>query len=40
MTTLLGLLALGATALEAVTDPFGNRLGMIENPAFGVTKVR
>ena len=46
------LLALGATALEPVTevgggikvaavlDPFGNRLGLIENPAFDVKKVR
>jgi predicted enzyme related to lactoylglutathione lyase len=46
------LLALGATALEAVKDvgggikvaavmdPFGNRLGIIENPLFDVTKVR
>jgi predicted enzyme related to lactoylglutathione lyase len=46
------LLALGATALEpvndvgggikvaAVTDPFGNRLGIIENPSFDVKKVR
>ena len=46
------LLTLGATALEpvtevgggikvaAVTDPFGNRLGLIENPAFDVKKVR
>ncbi len=46
------LLALGATALEpvndvgggikvaAVTDPFGNRLGLIENPSFDVKKVR
>jgi predicted enzyme related to lactoylglutathione lyase len=46
------LLALGATALEAVNDvgggikvaavldPFGNRLGIIENPSFDVKKVR
>lgn len=46
------LLSLGAAALEAVsdvgggikvaavTDPFGNRLGIIENPAFDVKKVR
>ena len=46
------LLALGATALEpvkdvgsgikvaAVIDPFGNRLGIIENPLFDVKKVR
>ena len=46
------LLALGATALEPVTevgggikvaavlDPFGNRLGLIENPAFDVKKLR
>lgn len=46
------LLALGATALEAVkevgggikvaavTDPFGNRLGLIENPSFDAKKVR
>ena len=46
------LLALGATALEAVKevgggikvaaviDPFGNRLGIIENPAFDLKKVR
>ena len=46
------LLALGATALEpvkdvgegikvaAVTDPFGNRLGLIENPHFDLKKVR
>lgn len=46
------LLALGATELEPVTDvgegikvaavkdPFGNRLGIIENPNFKVTDVR
>jgi predicted enzyme related to lactoylglutathione lyase len=46
------LLTLGATALEAVTDvgdgikvaavtdPFGNRFGIIENPHFSVAKVR
>ena len=46
------LIALGASALEpvkdvgggikvaAVTDPFGNRLGIIENPLFDVKKVR
>ena len=46
------LLALGATTLEpvkdvgggikvaAVADPFGNRLGIIENPLFDMTKVR
>jgi predicted enzyme related to lactoylglutathione lyase len=46
------LLALGATALEpvnevgegirvaAVLDPFGNRLGIIENPHFDAAKVR
>jgi predicted enzyme related to lactoylglutathione lyase len=46
------LLALGATSLEPVTDvgggirvaavrdPFGNRLGLIQNPAFDVAKVR
>jgi predicted enzyme related to lactoylglutathione lyase len=46
------LLTLGATALEAVTDvgggikvaavtdPFGNRLGLIENPSFDLKKVR
>jgi predicted enzyme related to lactoylglutathione lyase len=46
------LLMLGATALEpvkdvgggikvaAVTDPFGNRLGLIENPLFDMNKVR
>ena len=46
------LLALGATALEPVTevgegikvaavlDPFGNRLGLIENPHFDPAKVR
>ena len=46
------LLALGATPLEAVTevgggikvaalqDPFGNRLGIIENPNFDLTAVR
>ena len=46
------LLALGATALEAVTevgegikvaavkDPFGNRLGIIENPHFKASDVR
>jgi predicted enzyme related to lactoylglutathione lyase len=46
------LLALGATALEpvkdvgggvkvaAVVDPFGNRLGIIENPLFDLKKVR
>lgn len=46
------LLALGATALEpvtevgegikvaAVTDPFGNRLGIIENPLFDLKTVR
>jgi hypothetical protein len=46
------LLELGAKALEpvhnvgegikvaAVEDPFGNRLGFIENPHFSVAKVR
>ena len=46
------LLALGATSLEPVTDvgggirvaavrdPFGNRLGLIQNPAFDAAKVR
>mgnify|MGYP005805894005 CR=1 FL=1 len=46
------LLALGATALEPVTevgegikvaavkDPFGNRLGIIENPHFKASEVR
>ena len=46
------LLALGATPLEAVTevgggikvaavqDPFGNRLGIIENPNFDLSSVR
>lgn len=46
------LLALGADALEAVTevgegievaavrDPFGNRLGIIENPQFKIAEVR
>lgn len=46
------LLALGATPLEpvtevgegikvaAVTDPFGNRLGIIENPVFDLKAVR
>ncbi len=46
------LIALGATPLEAVTevgegikvaaviDPFGNRLGIIENPLFDAAKVR
>jgi predicted enzyme related to lactoylglutathione lyase len=46
------LIALGATALEPVTavgegikvaavqDPFGNRLGIIENPHFRVDAVR
>jgi catechol 2,3-dioxygenase-like lactoylglutathione lyase family enzyme len=46
------LLSLGATALEpvtdvgegikvaAVTDPFGNRLGIIENPLFDAKAVR
>jgi predicted enzyme related to lactoylglutathione lyase len=46
------LLALGATALEpvhdvgegirvaAVLDPFGNRLGIIENPHFDLAAVR
>ena len=46
------LLALGATELEPVTevgggikvaavrDPFGNRLGIIENPLFKVSEVR
>ena len=46
------LLALGATALDPVTevgggirvaavvDPFGNRLGVIENPAFDTAAVR
>jgi predicted enzyme related to lactoylglutathione lyase len=46
------LLDLGATALEpptdvgegilvaAVRDPFGNRLGLIENPHFSAAKVR
>jgi predicted enzyme related to lactoylglutathione lyase len=51
-TTFARLLALGATALEPVTevgegikvaavqDPFGNRLGIIENPVFDVKAVR
>lgn len=46
------LLALGATALDPVTDvgdgirvaalvdPFGNRLGVIENPAFDTAAMR
>jgi catechol 2,3-dioxygenase-like lactoylglutathione lyase family enzyme len=46
------LLALGATLIDdvndvgagikvgAVLDPFGNRLGFIENPGFDITKVR
>jgi predicted enzyme related to lactoylglutathione lyase len=46
------LVALGATQLEAVTDvgggikvaavqdPFGNRLGIIENPHFDLAAVR
>ena len=46
------LIVLGADALEppndvgggitvaAVTDPFGNRLGIIQNPHFDATKVR
>jgi catechol 2,3-dioxygenase-like lactoylglutathione lyase family enzyme len=46
------LLAIGATPLEpvtevgegikvaAVTDPFGNRLGVIENPHFNLAAVR
>jgi predicted enzyme related to lactoylglutathione lyase len=46
------LLELGATPLEpvtevgegikvaAVTDPFGNRVGVIENPHFDATRVR
>ena len=46
------LLALGATPLEAITevgggikvaavqDPFGNRLGIIENPHFDLSSVR
>jgi predicted enzyme related to lactoylglutathione lyase len=46
------LLALGATALEPVTDvgggirvasvkdPFGNRFGIIENPQFSASNVR
>jgi predicted enzyme related to lactoylglutathione lyase len=46
------LLSLGATVLEPVTevgggikvaavaDPFGNRLGLIENPHFDLAKVR
>jgi predicted enzyme related to lactoylglutathione lyase len=46
------LLALGATLIEPVTDvgegikvaavrdPFGNRLGMIENPHFDAARVR
>lgn len=46
------LLALGASALDgvtdvggsirvaAVTDPFGNRLGIIENPDFDSSKLR
>jgi predicted enzyme related to lactoylglutathione lyase len=50
--TLERLLQLGATLLEgvqdvgdgikvaAVTDPFGNRLGLIENPHFDPTQVR
>ena len=49
---LASLLALGATALEPVTDvgdgikvaavidPFGNRLGVIENPHFSAAAVR
>jgi predicted enzyme related to lactoylglutathione lyase len=51
-TVLAHLLALGATALEPVTevgdgikvaaviDPFGNRLGVIENPHFSLAAVR
>ena len=47
-----GLLALGASSLQAVTDvgegikvaavadPFGNRLGIIENPNFDAKAVR
>lgn len=50
--TLLRLLELGATRLEdvhdvggdikvgAVRDPFGNRLGFIQNPHFSLAKVR
>ena len=46
------LLALGATVLDpvsevgegikvaAVQDPFGNRLGMVENPNFKISEVR
>jgi predicted enzyme related to lactoylglutathione lyase len=46
------VLATGATLLEPVTDvgggirvaavrdPFGNRLGLIQNPAFDAAKVR
>jgi predicted enzyme related to lactoylglutathione lyase len=49
---LAALLRLGATPLEpvtsvgegirvaAVTDPFGNRLGLIENPHFDPSRVR
>ncbi len=51
-TALTHLLATGATALEPVTevgdgikvcaviDPFGNRLGLIENPYFNLALVR
>ncbi len=50
--TITHLLALGATALDPVTDvgdgikvaavldPFGNRLGVIENPHFDASAVR
>lgn len=50
--TLARLVRLGATEIEpvqavgegikvaAVRDPFGNRLGIIENPQFDVTRVR
>lgn len=51
-TALAHLLSLGATALEAVTevgggirvaavtDPFGNRFGIIQNPHFDLSAVR
>lgn len=51
-TAVAHLLALGATALDPVTevgggirvaavvDPFGNRLGVIENPAFDTAAMR
>lgn len=50
--TLARLVAIGATVLEPVTDvgggirvaavrdPFGNRLGIIQNPGFDAAKVR